>query len=369
MPPKKLNYVRVADLASGTKIEAVYLLQNFQVRPKKDGSSFVTMVLRDASGKITGVMWDNFDSLTAGLIRENDFVEAAGDVLTYNGQLQFKVSRLSKVEDDQVDGSRFLPVTPVPMAELDAALRGIIESIEDQDLRRLIDAVFGKREFMERFRRAPSAVSMHQAYIGGLMEHTICVVRNASKIADNYPKVNRSLLATAALLHDVGKVMEFVYDKKIAYSDVGRLLGHISMGYSMVELECSRIPDFPLAKKVLVQHIILSHHGLLEYGSPKRPKTVEALIVHHADQLDAQVSNYMEFATASERTGVRWEYSNMFDRYIFSGYGDDVVDGSELVRQLSYARGPLGGDEDSAGEDSAPAISADVLLRKFGAKP
>jgi 3'-5' exoribonuclease len=328
------KYARISDLKSGTKVEACFLLQNFQLRPKKDGSNFVTMVLRDATGKITGIMWDNFDSLASGSIRENDFVEVSGDVLTYNSQLQFKVNRIVRVNDSEIDATYFLPTCPVPAAQLEKDLRSLIEQITDKDLKQLVNAIFGNRAFIERFRRAPSAVSMHQAYIGGLMEHTICVVKNALRIADNYPAANRSLLIAAGLLHDIGKTMEFVYDKKIAYSDVGRLLGHISIGNAMVECECCRIEDFPLSKKVLVQHIILSHHGLLEYGSPKRPKTLEALIIHHADHLDAQLSNYLEYAANSERTGTRWEYSNMFERYLFSPSVE--IEGCELFREISY---------------------------------
>lgn len=330
--PRK--YVRISDLKSGTKVEACFLLQNFQVRPKKDGTTFVTLVLRDATGKITGVMWDNFENLASGHICENDFVEVTGEVLTYNGQLQFKVNKVVKVKDSEVDAAHFLPTSPVPVEEMEKTLAEVIESMTDPDLKALVKCIFGNPLFMDRFRRAPSAVSMHQAYIGGLFEHTLCVVKNALRIAENYPEANRSLLVAASLLHDIGKTMEFVFEKKIAYSDVGRLLGHISMGNAMIEVECSHLPGYPMTKKALLQHIILSHHGLLEYGSPKRPKTLEALIVHHADQLDAQLSNYLEYASAAQRTGTRWEYSNMFDRYVFGNCGD--VEGSELMREIVY---------------------------------
>jgi 3'-5' exoribonuclease len=339
--PRK--YLRISELKSGSKVDACYLLQNFQVRPKKDGSTFVTLVLKDATGKMTGVMWDNFDALVSGAIRENDFVDVSGEVLTYNNQLQFKISKIRKVDDSEVDGSHFLPVSPVPLAELERTLAELIEQIEDPDLRRLIDAIFGNPQFMERFRRAPSAVSMHQAYIGGLFEHTLLVVRNALKIAEIYPAANRSLLITAGLLHDLGKTMEFVYEKKITYSDVGRLLGHISMGNALIEVQCARLRDFPLAKKVLVQHIILSHHGILEYGSPKRPKTLEAIILHHADLIDAQLSNFFENTSNAARSGSRWEFSNMFDRYLFGG--GEEVEGSELMRDLAYTSGRQSRDD------------------------
>lgn len=352
------KYVRIADLQSGTKVEACFLLHNFQLRPKKDGSNFATMALKDATGKVTAIMWDNFDGLASGAIKENDFVEVTGEVLTYNNQLQFKVSRLVRVPDSEVDASFFLPVCPVPVPEMEAELKGLIAGIKDKDYRRITECVFSSRDFMERFRRAPSGVSMHQAYLGGLLEHTLCVTRNALKIAENYPAANRCLLTAGALLHDMGKVVEFVYDKKLAYSDVGRLLGHISIGNAMLEVHCSHMPDFPMAKKVLVQHLILSHHGLLEYGSPKCPSTLEALILHHADQLDAQLSNYVEYLGHARKAGIRWEYSNMFERQMFGGTGE-VIENCDLVRDLTYSD-PREGSDTLAG-----AIPSDELLRSF----
>ena len=331
------KYTPVETLQSGTKVEAVFLLHNAQVRPKKDGGSFLTLVLKDATGKITGVMWDNFDAVSSGAIKDNDFVEVSGDVLTYNGQLQFRVARIVKANDAKVDVTRFLPMSPVAPAELDRQFSELVTQITDPDYRALVDGIFGNPDFMNRFRRAPSAVSMHQAYIGGLMEHTLCVVRNALKIADNYPATNRSLLICAGLLHDMGKVLEFSYERKISYTDVGRLVGHITMACGMIELQCAAMPGFPMAKKVLVQHIVLSHHGYYEFGSPKRPKTLEALIMHFADIIDAQISNYMEFVEGAAKTGATWEYSNMFERYMFAG--SDRIEGADLLRELAYGSG------------------------------
>ena len=165
------------------------------------------------------------------------------------------------------------------------------------------------------------------------------------KIADNYPAANRSFLVAGALLHDIGKIVEFVYDKKIGYSDVGRLVGHISMGSTLVETHCSRIAEFPSDKKVLLQHMLLSHHGVLEYGSPKRPKTLEALILHHCDQIDAQVSNFLEHCPldASPESEARWRYSNMLDRYLFATAND--VEGSDMFEQLAYPPPVTGGND------------------------
>lgn len=354
-----LKYVPVADLQSGSKVDAVYLLAGCQTRPKKDGGTFLTLVLRDATGKIAGVMWDNFDAVTNGRIAENDFVEVGGEVLTYNNQLQFRVARIAKVDEAAVDSRFFLPTCPIPVEQLEREFWQIVDQVKDSDYLRLLRAVFGNPEFWEKFRRAPSAVSMHQAYLGGLLEHTLCVVRNALKLADNYPAVDRSLLITGGLVHDMGKTMEYSYEKKISYTDCGRLVGHISMGCAMVEMHCAALSGFPPEKKVLVQHMILSHHGYYEFGSPKRPKNLEALILHHADITDAQVSNYMEYLETARRSGVRWEYSTMFERYMFADSPN--VQGAGMMREFGYPV-PEGGsarrDNDSVADDTAADLLA-----------
>jgi len=355
------KYMKIADLQPGTKVESVFLLHNFQQRPKKDGTNFVTMALKDATGKITGIMWDNFHNLTSGNIKENDFVEVLGEVLTYNSQLQFKIAKITKVNDSEVESQYFLPVCPVSVPELEKELKARIAEVKDQDYNRLLKSVFENKSFYEKFCRAPSAVSMHQAYIGGLIEHTLCVTRNALKMADNYPQANRDMLITGALLHDIGKVIEFSYDKKIAYSDAGRLLGHISIGNAMVECHCSRMEDFPMAKKVLLQHMILSHHGFQEFGSPRCPATLEALILHHADILDAQLSNFVEFTHTASKTGVRWEYSNMFERHMFGG-GMVLDDACNIMRSVAYAEPSVNRGQPITREVLDNAITSEDLL-------
>lgn len=347
------NYIPIPELEPGTKVLVVYLLANFQIRPKRDGTSYVTMVLKDATGKITGVMWDNFTAVTSGAVKENDYVEVGGEINLYNGQPQMRVHRIRSVDDSEVDTSFFLPKSPRNPEEMLQELLDLIGQVQDPDYRRLLDCVFGNDTFMQRFRLAPSAVSMHQAYLGGLIDHTLCVTKNALKMADNYPAANRDLLITGALLHDMGKVIEFSYDRKLAYSDAGRLLGHISMGNAMIEVHCHNLPDFPVKKKILVQHMILSHHGTMEYGSPRCPATLEALILHHADLLDAQLSNYMEYTENAARTGTRWEYSHMFERHMFSGA--DLIDDADAAHRLSCSLHDHFKKMQSSLEDAEPA--------------
>lgn len=326
------QYIPINELKPGSKVMVIFLLANFQIRPKKDGSSYVTMVLKDATGKITGVMWDNFTVVTSGAVKENDYVEVGAEVNLYNGQPQLRVHRITKVDDSEVDTTFFLPRSPRTIEDMEKEVTSFIEQVQDPHYRMLLDSVFRNKTIWEKFRIAPSAVSMHQAYLGGLIDHTLCVTKNALKMADNYPAANRDMLITGALLHDIGKIIEFSYDRKIAYSDAGRLLGHISIGNSMIEVHCHELTDFPIEKKILLQHMILSHHGLMEYGSPRCPSTLEALILHHADLLDAQLSNYMEYCEHAEKVGTRWEYNNMFERHMFAGC--DLIDDSDSAHNV-----------------------------------
>ncbi len=340
--------VAVMNLRSGDRVDGVYLLDNYQIRPRKDGGSFLTMVLRDATGKITGVMWDNFDQFVNKAIRENDYIKIQGDVRSHQNQLQIHVSKVEKVPDETIDPEEFLPVTPYSIEQLESEFWALVREIRDADVQQLLQAIFGKPKLWKQFKRAPSAVAMHQAYLGGLLEHTVMVAKNALRIAENYPAVNKDILLAGALLHDIGKTLEFSYDKKIAYTDMGRLIGHIPMGYAMIEYEAARLGSLPAQKKVLIQHIVLSHHGYLEFGSPKQPHTLEAIIVHHADQLDAQISNFLE-PRAGASSSSKWEYSPMFERVMYSGTHEDL-EVTELLRALGYSLGLQGKKKDDRAE-------------------
>lgn len=329
--------VPVNELRPGERVQSIYLLDDFQLRPRKDGGNFMTLVLRDATGKVTGVMWDNFLPLTNGTVKPNDYVQVLGDVLVHQNQMQIRVAKLEKVADSDVSPSDFLPVSPIPIEQLEKDFWQLVDTIKDEELNKLVRSIFEIPRFWKKFRQAPSAVSMHQAYLGGLIEHTVGVTKNALKIAKNYPSANVDIILAGALLHDIGKTVEFSFDKKIAYTDMGRLIGHIPIGFAMIEFQAARLQNLSPNKKALVQHIVLSHHGYLEFGSPKQPHTVEALIVHHADQLDAQLSNCLE-QSRNMTSSAKWEYRPMFERYMFAGSLDDL-EAVELLHELGYSLG------------------------------
>jgi len=194
--------------------------------------------------------------------------------------------------------------------------------VKDKDLARLLAAVFPdppETDVARRFRQAPGGKTMHHDYIGGLLEHTVSVAGICRMLSAHYEGVDADLLLAGALLHDVGKVHELSYEGAFDYTDEGRLLGHLYMGTEYVSRVCAALPVFPPEKTMLVKHIILSHHGELEYGSPKRPKTLEAILLHHVENMDAKATAFGD-AIAELREGARWtDYQRMFERYLFSG--------------------------------------------------
>ena len=312
-----IQYIPIDELEASMPLEAVYQLANFQVRPKKDGGQFVSMLLRDATGRIQWMLWDNIDGFLNGKYAENDFLEVMGSVQLYKEQMQLRVTRVRKVNENEVDLSKFLPTSPRDFNEMRAELRACIVGIEDEDYRNVVSSVFSNGDYMSRFERCAAGAFMHHAYIGGLMEHTLSVARVAMNIATEYPQINSSLLMAAALLHDAGKVMEYASDRKIAITDAGRLLGHISIGNALIEKHCSNFPNMSGDKKVMLQHCILSHHGEYEYGSPKRPKLPEALVLHVSDLIDSQLCAVFDAAKAASRGTNKWEMLPMFQRYMY----------------------------------------------------
>jgi 3'-5' exoribonuclease len=249
-------------------------------------------------------------------------VEASGGAIAYQGRVQLKVHDVRRSEEGAKDLSEYLPVSRKGIEPLWAALQGYVAEVRDGDLKKLLAAVFPdppETDVALRFRRAPGGKTMHHDYIGGLLEHTVSVVGICRFLSSHYEGVNGDLLTAGALLHDVGKVHELSYEGAFDYTDEGRLLGHLYMGAEYVEGVCGSIPGFPREKAILLKHMVLSHHGELEYGSPKRPKILEAVLLHFVENMDAKVTAFND-AIEELPEGTRWtDYQRMFERYLFSG--------------------------------------------------
>ena len=316
---QKTRYVK--DLKEGEPVRDLFLVANKAMLTSNAGKPYLTLQLRDRTGQIEARVWDRAEEIGKRFDRD-DVVEVGGTAIAYQGRVQLKVHDVRREEGGGRDLSEYLPVTKKGIEPLWKTLQEYIAGVKDKDLARLLAAVFPdppESDVARRFRQAPGGKTMHHDYIGGLLEHTVSVAGICRMLSAHYEGVDADLLLAGALLHDVGKVHELSYEGAFDYTDEGRLLGHLYMGTEYVSRVCASLPDFPPEKTMLVKHIILSHHGELEYGSPKRPKTLEAILLHHVENMDAKATAFGD-AIAELREGARWtDYQRMFERYLFSG--------------------------------------------------
>lgn len=349
---KRTASPRVADLQTGDAVSGVYLATAVDWRTKKNGDPYFFLTLRDASASISCVMWDNHESIQNGGIVADDFVRVDGNVGDFNGAKQLTLRRIEKVDETDVQISDFLAVSPRPRAEMEAELDALIASVKNADCRRLLARFFGHQKFRDLYCTAPAAARIHQAWIGGLLEHTLAVVRNAVNLAECYGPYDRDLLVTAGIFHDVGKIREYSWRRTITYTDEGRLHGHISIGASMVDAAIralQREPEgFSEHYRQHIMHLILSHHGKLEYGSPVVPKTKEALLLHYGDYTEAYLSSFVEAIEEAQDRGQQWTgFNKMFEAYLYAppaANGNGPAQMGNAIREAPSAASMAGPD-------------------------
>jgi 3'-5' exoribonuclease len=308
----------VADLRAGEPITSSFLAQKVQIRQKRTGEDYLSLVLSDRTGKVPAVMWDNLTREVRALA-DGDIVKIQGLFGAYQGEPQLTISRLRKASPHEVNWSDYLPSSPVDPAESLRAITAAAGTITEPHLHQLLDMILGDTDLRHQMLAAPAANINHHATLGGLLEHTASVVRLCDLFAQHYPSLNRDLLLSAAILHDVGKLRELRWDRVFDFTDTGRLIGHITIGISMVEGFLCSISDFPESLASQLIHCILSHHGELEWGSPKQPMTPEALALHAADNLDAKMGMFLNFAEqAPDPQHPGWtQWHKSLGRYLF----------------------------------------------------
>ncbi len=314
-----MKNVYARDIRQGDKVSEVFLVAEKSMAYSQKGAPYLNLRLKDRTGELDGKVWDNAPEWDQAF-KKGDFVQINARAVSYRNAVQLNVLGLRKLEESEVDPMDFLPVSEGDPEEMFAELMGFVEKIATPHLKALLMAFFRDESLVRRFKRAPAAKSFHHNTIGGLLEHTLSVTRLLERAADHYPGANRDLLITGGILHDIGKIHEFSYDRMVEYTDAGRLVGHIVMGVEMLDARIAGLPDFPEPTAMALRHLILSHHGVLEFGSPKRPKTLEALIVHHMDDLDAKVNALTTFIEASPEEDSDWTpYHRLLERYIYKG--------------------------------------------------
>ena len=308
----------ISDIRAGDRVDDIFVLSEKILSQKRDGNNFLNVVLSDKTGTIKGVVWDTVDQIASG-ITSGDFAHVNGSVSEYRGTLQVVIKKMEYFSPDKIDPSDFLPQTSRDIDGMFERLVKRTDSITTDYLKALIDAFFKDKKFVNKFKTAPAAKKMHHAYIGGLLEHTLSMASLADKIAGHYSGIDRDLLVSGTILHDIGKIDEFEYQFKIDYSDKGRLLNHIVIGLKMVDDKLSGIDNFPEDQMLLLKHMIVSHHGTREFGSPEPPKTIEAVLLNYIDEIDSKVNAIRNFI-ASEDPDETWtSYHRLLERHFYKG--------------------------------------------------
>ncbi len=308
----------ISQLRPGDSLAEQFVLTEKTMAHKKDGNSYLNLVLSDRTGRIDAVVWDNVDQI-ASQTESGQVVVVRGQVGSYRGKHQMVVKEMTAVSAQEINPTDFLPATERDTDQMFERLKKLSESLQQDHLRDLFGAFWSDEAFVTRFKRAPAAKKMHHAYIGGLLEHTLSMAVLADKISEHYSGIDRDLLISGVLLHDIGKLREYTYDVAIDYSDEGRLVSHIAIGIQMTEDKIKTISGFPEETAMLLKHMIISHHGSRELGSPEPPKTIEAVMLNCIDEMDSRVQAIRDFMT-KEDPGEMWtSYHRLLERHFYRG--------------------------------------------------
>jgi 3'-5' exoribonuclease len=279
----------VTDLGSEQSITSFFLVHEKEIRNTREGKAYLRLELGDRSGTIEARMWDQFDAVVKDVNRD-DFVKVQARVEIYRNKPQLSLQNLRLAKPEEIDLADFLPQTKADVGKLYAELLEYAGSIANPWLKKLTTGILSDPKIAVRYKRAPAAKVMHHAYLGGLLEHVVGLCGLAKQIAVHYPELDVDLLLTAAILHDVGKLDELCYERAIGYTVEGQLLGHIVMEFETVSKAIDAIEGFPPNLKTVVQHMLISHHGQYEFGSPKLPMIREAMAFHYMDDLDSKLA-------------------------------------------------------------------------------
>ncbi len=278
----------VNELQANQPVSGTFLVSHKEVRQKKTGDPYLSLTLSDRTGEVDAKMWDNAAEVLDAFNRD-DFVRVKGLLQIFHNRPQLSIHKLQPVADSEVDAGDFFPASKRDRDEMFRELQGLIAGMTNPHLKALLEGIFADEAIALAFRTAPAAKTVHHAWIGGLIEHVLSMSQLAKFTAAHYPDIDADLLLAGVILHDLGKVHELTYARGFGYSDEGQLLGHIVMGVRMIDDKLRLVPGFPAPLRNLLLHMILSHHGEMEFGSPKVPLFAEALLLHHLDNLDSKM--------------------------------------------------------------------------------
>src|SRR6266446_2565990 len=324
-----------------------FVVVSKQVKPKKTGEPYLALTLGDRTGQVEAKMWDNVeDALDA--FEQDDFIKIKGLLNKYKNRFQITIHKLRRLGDSEVDFADYLPKTTKDIGELWQTLAGFVASFQDRHLRSLVEAFMADPDIAEAYRTAPAAKTLHHAYIGGLLDHVVSLFRSCDLMCRNYPHINRDLLLTGAFLHDIGKIHELTYNRSFSYTTRGQLLGHMIIELEMLQGKLAQMPGFPESLKTLLEHLIISHHGQYEFGSPKLPMFPEALLLHYLDDLDSKMEAMRaQFERDAESDG-GWTGYN-------SSLGRPLLNAARFLEKKSVDVPAAAATSEASNQTAAPA--------------
>ena len=297
-----------------------FLVTKKEIGVSKSGKPYLIIRLMDSTGEAEARAWEDAEAV-GRCFDKDDVVMVRGFAVSYKGGLQINVSEVTRVPEEKYELRDYLPSSERDPEEMIVELDRVVSRMKDVHIRGLLQAVFKDQDVRKRFMVAPAAKAMHHPYLGGLLEHVLSICGLVDRVAEHYgAMVNRDLLHAGAVLHDIGKIYELSYERSFDYTDEGKLIGHITMGIELIDGKLAGLPEFPRDLAVLVKHMVLSHHGQLEFGSPKRPKILEALILSYLDDMDAKVKAIQTVMEAEKDSGSNWtSFQRIFERAMYKG--------------------------------------------------
>ncbi|MBI5478364.1 MAG: HD domain-containing protein [Deltaproteobacteria bacterium] len=318
-------HVLLKDVVERSRVRGVYLCSQKTLARGRNERAYLSLTLSDRSGALEARVWDQAEAV-ARKFADQDLVRVEGIAVLYQGRVQLHLADVERVDGAGLDPADFMPASAQPVDQMWRDLRALAATVQSAPLKALLDAVLDDPALGEALRRSPAAKTIHHAFVGGLLQHTLSVARLVDVACAHYAReapglIDRDLAVCGAILHDLGKTRELTSDHGFGYSDIGRLLGHIVLGDALVEEKLRSLPDFPPDLAPRLRHVLVAHHGEREFGSPKRPKTVEAFVVHHADSLDCQLGVLHGLFAREQPRG--WSsYQKLYDRYFLRGLQD-----------------------------------------------
>jgi 3'-5' exoribonuclease len=336
-------------------ITSSFVVASKQVKAKKNGEPYLALILADRTGQIEAKMWDNVDEFILGF-EQDDFLKIKGLINKYKNRFQLTIHKLRRMAEGEIDFTDYLPKTTKDIGELWRTLTEFVASFQNPHLKALVELFMADTDIAERYRNAPAAKTLHHAYIGGLLDHVVSLFRSCDLMCRNYPQVNRDLLLTGAFLHDIGKIQELTYNRAFSYTTRGQLLGHMVIELEMLQAKLEQLPGFPAELKTLLEHMMISHHGQYEFGSPKLPMFPEALLLHYLDDLDSKMEAMRaHFEREAELEGPWTSYNASLGRPLLDS--KKFMQGEKASAEKAAVEDPAASPATAASSEQPPSTA------------